>query len=82
MVDASYEDTFIKRYKGIKDSSLKLHIKKQIAKIIKNPEIGKPMKYGRKGTRELYIGPFRLSYGYFKHQNLIVFINLYHKNEQ
>ncbi len=39
-------------------------VKKKIQKIITNPEVGKPMRYGRKGTRELYIKPFRLSYFY------------------
>lgn len=33
------------------DKSVRLKVKKQIIKIIQNPEIGKPMKYARKGTR-------------------------------
>lgn len=36
-------------------------IEKQIKKIIKNPNVGKPLKYKR-GERTLYIKPFRLIY--------------------
>ena len=37
-----------------------------------NPELGKPMRYGRKGTRELYIAPFRLSYLHIPEEEKIV----------
>ncbi|MEA2045643.1 MAG: type II toxin-antitoxin system RelE/ParE family toxin [Euryarchaeota archaeon] len=66
----------------IKDDSVKGQIKKQIKKVIENPEIGKPMRYARKGTRELHIGSFRLSYAYLKSKNKIIFLDLYHKNNQ
>jgi hypothetical protein len=33
-------------------------VKRQIQKIVECPEIGEPMKYDRRGTRELYISPF------------------------
>ncbi len=36
-------------------------IEKQIKKVIKNPNVGKPLKYKR-GERTLYIKPFRLIY--------------------
>ena len=39
------------------DNSYKNKVKKQINKIIQNPEIGKPMKANRKGTREVYVSP-------------------------
>ena len=57
-------------------------VKKQIAKIIAFPEIGKPMMYSRKGTREVYISPFRLSYAYIEKEDKVVFLDLYHKDEQ
>ena len=57
-------------------------ILKQIEKIEHNPEIGKPMRYARKGTRELHIAPFRLSYAYIKEEDKIVFLDLCHKDEQ
>ena len=82
MVDVEFDDLFEKVYKKIKDGALKLRIKKQIAKIIESPEIGKPMRHDRKGTREVYVPPFRLSYAYIKEGNNVVFLNLYHKNVQ
>ena len=59
---------------------LSLKIKKQINKIIENPEIGKPMRYVRSGTREVYIKPFRLSYRYIKEEYTIIFLELHHKD--
>jgi len=62
--------------------NMKERIDKQIKKIINNPEIGKPMRNVRKGTRELYIKPFRLSYSYFKDEDKIILLDLYHKKKQ
>jgi len=53
----------------IKNKADQERIKKQIKKIIEDPEIGKPMRYAGKGIRELYIGSFRLSYAYLKEEN-------------
>ncbi|KAF5432460.1 mRNA-degrading endonuclease RelE, toxin component of the RelBE toxin-antitoxin system [Candidatus Methanophagaceae archaeon] len=63
-------------------SLLKNELKIKLKKILENPEIGKTMRYARKGTRELYIGSFRLSYVYLKSENKIIFLDLYHKDEQ
>ena len=82
MVVVDYDRHFVKLVQKIKDVSLKEKIKKQITKIINNPEIGKPMRYTRQGTREVYVSPFRLSYIYFKEENKVVFLDLYHKDEQ
>ena len=64
------------------DNNLKLKVIKQIEKIIKNPEIGKPMRYNRKNTRELYLKPFRISYTFYKNELIILFLNIYHKKSQ
>ena len=82
MVDIAYDLLFEKKIKKIKDNLLKSKVKKQISKIIDFPEIGKPMRYTRKGTREVYVTPFRLSYLYIEKENKIVFLDLYHKDEQ
>ena len=80
MVDIIFDDEFKRNFKRIRDSSTKERIIKQISKIKISPEIGKPMRYCRKGTRELYISPFRLSY---KIEGEIVYIlALYHKDLQ
>jgi len=40
------------------------------------------MRHDRKGTREVYIPPFRLSYGYDKNSDSLTFLTIYHKDEQ
>ena len=57
-------------------------VEKIILKIIQNPEIGKPMKHNRKGTREVYVSPFRLSYSYNFNEEVLTFLDFYHKDEQ
>ena len=82
MLVIEHKPEFLKKIEKIKDSRLKERVKKQVAKIIELPEIGKPMMYSRKGTREVYVQPFRLSYAYMKQENRIIFLDLYHKDEQ
>lgn len=82
MVIVSYDSVFERKIKKVKNQGDKIKIKKQIIKIIQNPEVGKPMRYTRKGTRELYIGSFRLSYAYLIEENKIIFLDFYHKDEQ
>ena len=82
MVRVIFNERFKHLFSKIKDQSLKEKIIKQVEKIKTNPEIGKPMKYARKGTRELYIPPFRLSYAYLPEEGLAYILDLYHKDEQ
>lgn len=82
MVTVSYHPLFEKQVKKIKDQKVKEQVKRQIQKIIQHPESGKPMKYTRKGTRELYVAPYRLSYLYEKNLDTIVLLSLYHKDNQ
>jgi mRNA-degrading endonuclease RelE of RelBE toxin-antitoxin system len=82
MVRAIYDSTFRKRFSKIKDALLKEKIIKQIEKLRDDPELGKPMRYSRKGTREVYMPPFRLSYVYRVESDTIEFLDFYHKDEQ
>jgi len=82
MLEIDYKKGFLKVISKIKDEPNKTKIKKQIEKILENPEIGKPMMYGRKGTREVYVAPYRLAYSYNPSENKIVFLDIYHKDEQ
>lgn len=66
-----FEKTFEKL-----DNPLKIKVIKQIKKILSNPELGKPMRYDRKDTRELYVKPFRISYNFNKGELLILFLDL------
>lgn len=82
MVTIAYDPSFEKTIGKIRDHLLIKKVKTQIKKIVEDPEIGKPMRYDRKGTREVYIKPFRLSYAYLKGEDKIIFLDLYHKDEQ
>jgi mRNA-degrading endonuclease RelE of RelBE toxin-antitoxin system len=82
MIKISFSGKFQEVFSKIKENSLKERIVKQIEKIRINPECGKPMRNIRKGTRELYISPFRLSYAYLPNQGEVVLLDFYHKGKQ
>lgn len=82
MLNIDYKKNFLKTISKIRDQRFKEKIKNQIEKIIENPEIGKPMRYTRKGTRELYVSPYRLAYSYLSKENKLIFLEIYHKDEQ
>ena len=82
MLNIEYKKGFLKIISKINNQADKEKIKKQVEKILENPEIGKPMMYGRKGTREVYVAPYRLAYSYNPSENRIVFLDIYHKDEQ
>jgi len=82
MVTVAYSSHFEKTIRKIQDAALKERFKARIIRIIKDPETGKPMRWCRKNTREVYIPPFRLSYCYDKRNETLVFLSLYHKDEQ
>ncbi len=74
-------DGFKKAYQKL-DNSIKIKLDKILLKIMENPQIGKPMMYTRKGTRELYLKPFRLSYAYDPALEVLFLLDFYHKTEQ
>jgi mRNA-degrading endonuclease RelE of RelBE toxin-antitoxin system len=74
-------DNFKRAYQKL-DNSIRIKLDKILLKIMENPEIGKPMMYARKGTRELYIRPFRLSYYYDYNTQRLYLLDFYHKDEQ
>lgn len=80
MVKVIFIDLFRKKFTKIKDNSIKNKIIKQIEKIEENPELGKPMKYSRKGSRELYVSPYRLSYRV--EGDKVYILDIYHKDLQ
>ena len=82
MVIVKFGPIFEKRFKKLKNQLLIARLKKQIAKIITNPKIGKLMRYFRKGTREIYLNPYRISYLYIEKDKTIIILDFYHKDEQ
>lgn len=81
MVTVDYDPSFRKVVSNL-DNSIKIPVKKRIKKIVSNPLIGKPMKHNRKGTREVYVSSFRLSYVYDESEDTLLFLDFYHKDEQ
>ena len=73
------KEKFKKAFRKL-DTKTKIKVYKQIDKIEANPFVGKPIRYDRKSTRELYIKPYRLSYRY--KNDVIELLALYHKDEQ
>ena len=82
MLKVAFDPVFRKNIFKIKDKSTKERLIKQVSKLKENPETGKPMRYGWVGTREIYVCPFRISYSYNKKRNLLIFLDLYHKDDQ
>mgnify|MGYP001619086495 CR=1 FL=1 len=82
MVRVIYTEEFKRIFSKIKDNLLKEKIIKQVQKIKINPNVGKPMRNVRKGTRELYVKPFRLSYRYNINEDKVEILDLYHKKKQ
>lgn len=39
------------------------------------------MRFNRKGTREIYVSSYKLSYIYLKEEDKIIILDLYHKDE-
>ena len=81
MVEIRFDKKFAIVFSKL-DNFMKQKIIKQIQKISENPKIGKPMKYERKGTNELYVKPFRLSYTYNLKEEYVYILDLYHKKKQ
>lgn len=57
-----FSDDFKKDFKKIKNKEIRLKIIKQIKKLSKLPESGKPLKNKLKNHRSLKISPFRIIY--------------------
>jgi mRNA-degrading endonuclease RelE of RelBE toxin-antitoxin system len=82
MVKVNFDSRFQEIFLKIKDNTLKDKVIRQIEKIKLNPEVGKLMMHDRRGTKELYVAPFRLSYTYIKHEDRVIILDLYPKKEQ
>jgi mRNA-degrading endonuclease RelE of RelBE toxin-antitoxin system len=76
MVEVVRRASFDKKVKHIKDGKLKERIKKQIRRIIEDPEnTGERLRYDRKSERKIYIPPFRLIYAYDRVEDIIYLID-------
>jgi mRNA-degrading endonuclease RelE of RelBE toxin-antitoxin system len=81
VIKVEFDIYFDKRFDKLNKQN-KIKVIKQIDKLKENPTLGKPMQYERKGTREIYIKPYRLVYVYYENKLLILLLDLYHKDKQ
>jgi addiction module RelE/StbE family toxin len=59
-------ESFDKDFKKIRDKSLRQKVRKAINKILRNPAVGKPLKYAFKGERTVHVKPYRIIYSLFE----------------
>jgi addiction module RelE/StbE family toxin len=57
-----FSESFKKDYQKIKDKKVRIRILKQIKKISKRADVGKPLGNKLKGHRSLRVKPFRIIY--------------------
>ena len=57
-----WTEKFERELKKVKDKTVKGRVKKQIRKILEDPETGKPLRFELKGERSIRIPPYRLIY--------------------
>lgn len=57
-----YTEKFERDVRRIKDNLVKERVSKQIEKIVENPEVGKPLRYGLKGEWTIRVKPYRIIY--------------------
>ena len=69
---------FVKSTKKL-DKVLKLKLRKQIEKIVTNPDTGKPLRHLR-GERTLYVKPFRIIYSYNKLEDILYLLKFEHRD--
>ncbi len=67
--------------KGVKhlNSEQRIKLEKVIKKILKNPLIGKPLRYTR-GERSLRVKPFRLVYSFRKDTKILYLLKFNHRD--
>ena len=81
MVNIERSGKFKRNFKKLKEGVIKKRIKKQIIKIVDNPEIGEFLRGDKKGIRKIYIPTFRLLYRYHRDKNLIELLDFDKKDK-
>ncbi len=62
MKEVIWNTNFESEVKRIRNRLIRERVTKQIARIVKNPEVGKPLRFDLKGERTVYLKPFRIVY--------------------
>ena len=74
-----YTQKFESDVKKLRGSPLTEGLKKQIAKVVEHPDVGKPLRYGLRGERTLRAEPYMLIYA-VQGENLILLRFEHRKN--
>jgi mRNA-degrading endonuclease RelE of RelBE toxin-antitoxin system len=61
-MEVIFSDEFRREFKKIKDKTTRLKIIKQLKKLSKRPDAGKPLKYKLKNHLSIRVPPFRIVY--------------------
>jgi mRNA-degrading endonuclease RelE of RelBE toxin-antitoxin system len=76
MVEIIRKAEFSKNIKHLKDQKLKERLKKQILKILEDPETaGRYLHHDRKFEKKIYIPPFRLIFAYDNNKDILYLID-------
>jgi addiction module RelE/StbE family toxin len=78
MVEVVFTEKFEREFKKA-DASVREKAKKQIDKIVRDPQTGKPLRFDLKGERTVYVKPFRIIYAFA--QNTIYFLRFEHRKQ-
>ena len=62
MTRIELSEKFKNQIKKIKDETVIDRVKKEFKALLKNPTLGKPLRYSLKGFRSVRIGKYRLIY--------------------
>ena len=62
MTQIELSEKFKNQIKKIKDEAVMDRVKKEFKALLKDPTLGKPLRYSLKGFRSIRIGKYRLIY--------------------
>jgi len=65
-------ERFEDEVRKVKGKEILEKLKKQVKKICKYPDSGKPLRYALKGERSVYVKPYRLIYSFDKGRILLL----------
>jgi addiction module RelE/StbE family toxin len=74
-----YTEKFERDVRRIRDSLVKERVSKQIEKIVENPEVGKPLRYGLKGEWTVRVRPYRIIYAF--QDDKLILLRFEHRKE-
>ncbi len=72
-------EKFERDVKSLRDKKIKERIDSEVKRIVKNPDTGKPLRYGLKGEKTIRIRPYRIIYAI--EGNSLILLRFEHRDE-